>query len=50
MTALAFADDGCLLLSGGEDAVVSAWVLMDILDASSQHNPWNKSPQPLHTW
>ena len=33
VTALAFTDDGAVLLSGGEDTVVSAWLLMDVLDA-----------------
>jgi hypothetical protein len=32
-TALAFADSGRLLLSGGEDALAHAWLLMDVLDA-----------------
>jgi WD40 repeat protein len=32
VTALAFSDDGNLLLSGGEDTVACAWLLSDVLD------------------
>lgn len=47
---LRFTDDSAVLVSAGEDAVVSAWLLMSLLDASSQHNPIAASPQPLHSW
>lgn len=33
VTALVFADGGRLLLSGGEDALAHAWLLLDVLDA-----------------
>ncbi len=35
MTALAFSDGGDVLLSGGEDTLVHAWLLLDLLDASA---------------
>lgn len=35
VTALAFADGGRLLLSGGEDALAHVWLLMDVLDAEA---------------
>lgn len=42
---------GGLLLSGGEDTVVSTWVLMDVLDASmSQQAMQQQPPDPLYTW
>jgi len=34
VTALAFSDGGDVLLSGGEDTLVHAWLLLDLLDAS----------------
>lgn len=35
VTALAFADGGRLLVSGGEDTLAHAWLLMDVLDAEA---------------
>jgi pre-rRNA-processing protein IPI3 len=49
VTALRFTDDGSILVSAGEDAVVAAWLLMEVLDASTTHNSWNPNPQPLHS-
>ena len=49
VTVLRFSGDGSVLLSGGEDTVALAWLLMDLLDASAPHSP-NQAPQPLHTW
>lgn len=38
-------------MSGGEDTVVSTWVLMDVLDASmSQQAMQQQPPAPLYTW
>lgn len=49
VTVLRFSGDGSMLLSGGEDTVASAWLVMDLLDASaSQHA--SHAPQPFHSW
>ena len=44
MTALAFTDDGAALLSGGEDTVVAAWLLMDVLDAAAAQQGQGGTP------
>ena len=44
VTALAFTDDGAALLSGGEDTVVSAWLLMDVLDAAAAQQGQGGTP------
>ena len=48
VTALAFTDDGAVLLSGGEDTVVSAWLLMDVLDAGAAQQ--GGGTPTLHAW
>jgi len=50
VTALAFSDDGAVLLSGGEDTVASAWLLSDVLDASPEQGPAMHAPQTFQTW
>ncbi|KAL3153211.1 hypothetical protein ABBQ38_011961 [Trebouxia sp. C0009 RCD-2024] len=52
VTCLVFTQhSGGLLLSGGEDTVVSTWVLMDVLDASiSQQVLQQQPPTPLYSW
>ena len=49
VTVLRFSSKGTILLSGGEDTVALAWLLMDLLDASVPQNA-SQAPQPLHTW
>ena len=42
---------GGLLLSGGEDTVVSTWLLMDVLDASLSQQAMQQQPTaPLFSW
>lgn len=52
VTALVFSQQsGGLLLSGSEDASVSTWVMMDVLDASlSQQAMQHQPPTPLYSW
>ncbi|KAL0027630.1 hypothetical protein WJX79_003997 [Trebouxia sp. C0005] len=52
VTTLVFTQhSGGLLLSGGEDTVVSTWLLMDVLDASlSQQAMQQQPPTPLYSW
>ncbi len=52
VTSLVFTQhNGGLLLSGGEDTVVSTWLLMDVLDASlSQQAMQQQPPTPLYSW
>ena len=52
ITSLVFTQhSGGLLLSGGEDTVVSTWVLMEVLDASlSQQAMQQQPPPPLYSW
>lgn len=49
VTVLRFADDGTVLVSGGEDTLASAWLLMDLLDASAGQSA-TQAPQPFHSW
>lgn len=46
---LRFSGDGAVLLSGGEDTVASAWLLMDLLDASASLRA-GQAPQTFHSW
>ena len=46
---LRFSGDGAVLLSGGEDTVASAWLLMDLLDASASQSA-GQAPQIFHSW
>lgn len=50
VTALAFSDDGCLLVSGGEDTVASAWLLADALDAQLPGDAAMQGPPIFHSW
>ena len=56
VTALAFSDGGDVLLSGGEDTLVHAWLLLDVLDAaggSGAGPPFGAgggAPASLHSW
>lgn len=52
MTCLAFSDDGAALVSGGEDTLVMAWLLAEVLDASSGQplQLGGASLAPLHSW
>ena len=52
VTALAFSDDSCVLVSGGEDTVACAWLLSDVLDASDGRHGGGQlqGPPTLHTW
>lgn len=46
ITALAFNEGGTVLASGGEDTLVQAFLLPDLLAASRPPSP----PSPLHSW
>lgn len=35
VTCLAFSDSGSVLVTGGEDTLVNAWLLADVLDATA---------------
>ena len=50
VAAAAFTDDVTVLVTGGEDGAVSAWLLMDLLDASLRADVANYVMQPLHSW
>ncbi|OQS02021.1 WD domain-containing protein [Thraustotheca clavata] len=50
VSALSLTPDNAFLVSGGEDAVVHVWRLLDILDASNQSSALNQGLSPLHTW
>ncbi|CAL8463828.1 g3362 [Coccomyxa elongata] len=49
VTALAFTDDGAVLVSAGEDTVACAWLLMDVLDASPEQGA-SMGPPTLQSW
>lgn len=57
VSCLAFTDTGGVLVSGGEDALVCAWLLAEVLD-SHRDNPAAAAAaaivtarvEPLHTW
>ncbi len=48
MSKLLFTADGGTLVSSAADAVISTWLLMDLLDVGGQPS-WNSRPVPLHT-
>ena len=52
MTCLAFSDSGALLVTGGEDTLVNAWLLADVLDATAGQQLQMGGPllQPLRSW
>ena len=51
MTALAFSGGGDALLSGGEDTLVHAWLLLDLLDASGGPDPLQgAAPASFQSW
>ncbi len=50
VTALAFTDDGAVLVSAGEDTVACAWLLMDVLDASPNQGATMQGPPTLQSW
>lgn len=50
MTALAFTDDGAVLLSAGEDTVACAWLLMDVLDASPEQGASMQGLPTFQSW
>ena len=51
VTALAFSQDGSLLLSGGEDTAAHCWTLMEVLDAEAhQSGMQQQSISPRHSW
>ena len=35
VTCLAFSDSGSILVTGGEDTLVNAWLLADVVDATA---------------
>nr|ADI46911.1 MTM0210 [Volvox carteri f. nagariensis] len=53
VTALLFVGSNQLLLSGGEDTMLHAWLLADLLDpllGLDQAGHVEANPKPLHTW
>jgi hypothetical protein len=50
ITTLCYSSDGHTLLTGGDDAVVSAWLLLDVLDSSRSQTQPGKAIQPFHSW
>ncbi|BDA48951.1 WD repeat-containing protein 18 [Coccomyxa sp. Obi] len=50
VTALAFTDDGAVLVSAGEDTVACAWLLMDVLDASPEQGASMQGPPTFQSW
>lgn len=50
VTALAFTDDGAVLLSTGEDTVACAWLLMDVLDASPEQRASMQGLPTFQSW
>ncbi len=47
VSAMAFTPDGSVLVTGGDDTVVSAWSLSTLLDPALASHP---SPAPTHSW
>ena len=47
VSAMAFTPDGSVLVTGGDDTVVSAWTLATLLDPAQNSHP---SPTPAHSW
>lgn len=50
VSAMCFAMEGSVLVTGGEDTVVSAWSLASLLDPASVHGGGHAAPTPLYTW
>lgn len=55
VTSLAFSDGGDVLISGGEDTLVHAWLLIDLLDAAAAGPGLGAgfagaAPAALHSW
>ncbi|GLI62042.1 hypothetical protein VaNZ11_004624 [Volvox africanus] len=53
VTALLFGSGASLLLSGGEDTMLHAWLLADLLDPALDGDrgpPMVANPKPLHSW
>lgn len=53
VTCLAFSSSGAELISGGDDTLVSAWLLVEVLDTSapqSMHSTGPGGATPLHAW
>eukprot|EP00887_Chlorella_sp_A99_P003431 scaffold7.g3431.t1 len=52
VSCLAFSDDGSVLLTGGQDTLVNAWLLAEVLDASAGQalQVGGALLQPLHSW
>ncbi|PRW33905.1 ROOT INITIATION DEFECTIVE 3 [Chlorella sorokiniana] len=52
VTCLAFSDSGAVLVTGGEDTLVNAWLLADVLDATAGQQLQMGGPllQPLASW
>eukprot|EP00884_Botryococcus_braunii_P017660 jgi/Botrbrau1/4578/Bobra.60_2s0064.1 len=49
ITALCFDDGGSVVVSGGEDTLVQAFLLPDLLSPAC-HRAQNAAPSPLHSW
>ena len=48
---MAFQESGLMLLSGGEDTLVCAWLLSELLDVAQDTTSAQYSrPQPLYSW
>ncbi|ETV93894.1 hypothetical protein H310_12239 [Aphanomyces invadans] len=50
VSALRLTSDDAFVVSGGEDAVVHVWRLLDLLDASSTDSALQSSAAPVYTW
>ncbi|KAL4425368.1 hypothetical protein ABPG75_009384 [Micractinium tetrahymenae] len=52
ITCLAWSDSGAVLVTGGEDTMVNAWLLADVLDATAGQQLQMGGPllQPLQSW
>ncbi len=51
VTCLAFSESGLILLSGAEDTLACAWLMVELLDvAADVSDPAYHRPQPLHSW
>ncbi|KAF0694745.1 Aste57867_14421 [Aphanomyces stellatus] len=50
VSALRLTSDDAFIVSGGDDAVVHVWRLLDLLDASSSDSALQSGAVPLHTW
>ncbi|CAK5014768.1 unnamed protein product [Aphanomyces euteiches] len=50
VSALSMTTDDAFVISGGDDAVVHVWRLLDLLDASSPDSVLRTGAVPVHTW